>query len=302
MRLHRSLSIALLGLGFALSTAPSQTHAALIAYEGFSPGGPSTNVVGTSNGSGFIGAWVDSVGTGQLNRTPDNNNMTAFPANVPFATPTGGKVQIVGQNFADNTVTRTLANPVSLDGGKFYLSFLFNDYAANTSAVDREARVFLGNASQRIHIGPNYSDRVGVAIANATAEPFTVPAGPNRADSAATFLGQTGDPLLFIVAEFVTQSVGNDTINVKAYSFTPGTGFVHTDPSHVVWDATLSFNGTGTLDQLGLYMEGLNFPEIDEIRLGQTWFDVTGVAIPEPASISLLALGSLALLRRRAHA
>ena len=37
----------------------------------------------------------------------------------------------------------------------------------------------------------------------------------------------------------------------------------------------------------------------DEIRFGTTLADVTPGAIPEPSSLSLLALASLALLRRR---
>lgn len=300
-RMSRIVSFGALAVA-SLGLISHEAQGVLLAYEGFNPAPSTVNIVGTSTGTGFTGAWVDSVGPGNVNRTADNNNMTSFPSNVPFATPTGGKAQHSNNNYTDQTVTRTLATPLSLDAnGRFYMSFLFNDYASNTASVDRQANVFLGNASQRLHVGPSYFDRLSIANVNATAEPFTA-AGANRADSAANFFGFNGTSLLFVVAEFNTQSVGNDTINLKGYTFTPGTGIVEADPSLVTWDASLSFNGTGTLNQLGMYFEGPGFSEIDEIRLGTSWLDVTGLAIPEPTTIALalMASGSLLLRRRRA--
>ena len=117
--------------------------------------------------------------------------------------------------------------------------------------------------------------------------------------STANFLGLTGNDAAFIVAEFLTQAVGNDTVSLKAYRFTPGTGAIDLNPDDVIWDVTKFFDGNGTLDQLGIFMEARSpqNPEIDEIRLGQTWLDVT--SIPEPSTALLGGLGLLALLRRR---
>ena len=36
--------------------------------------------------------------------------------------------------------------------------------------------------------------------------------------------------------------------------------------------------------------------QVDEVRIGTTWADVTGVAVPEPASLLLLASGLIGLL------
>jgi MYXO-CTERM domain-containing protein len=284
----------------ATTVLGGHVNGALLAYEGFNPAVSSANIVGTGTGSGSgfgSNLWVDSAGDGTITRTNTNTGITAYPSNVTFANPAGGLATNTG-NWTDNSVTRNLSTTLDLSSnGSFYLSFLYNDSAANTSAADREATVFLGSTTQRLHVGPSYGDKVAISRSNATNEPFT--SAVQKTLSSANFFGQTGSATLFIVAEFQTQTVGNDTINLKAYSFTPGTGSVNLSPLAVSWDVTQSFNGSGTLDQLGIYMEaesGQN-PEIDEIRLGQTWMDVTSV--PEPSAALLGGLGMLALLRRR---
>ena len=275
---------------------------ALIAFEGFNPAPSSADIVGTGTGTGFSGNWVDSAGSGTITRTNSNASITAYPSNVTFAAPAGGVATNTG-NFTDNSVTRILSTNLDLgSNGSFYLSFLYNDSAPADNTASREATVFLGSTTQRLHVGLNYgftgqTDSVAITRNNASNEPFTT--ATQRTMGTTDFFGQTGSASLFIVAEFLTQAVGNDTINLKAYSFTPGTGTVDLSPSAVSWNVTQSFDGSGTLDRLGMYLEaasGQN-PEIDEIRLGQTWLDVTSV--PEPTAALLGGLGLLALLRRR---
>ena len=38
---------------------------------------------------------------------------------------------------------------------------------------------------------------------------------------------------------------------------------------------------------------------VDELRIGDSWNDVTTAAVPEPASVGLLALGAVGLMGRR---
>jgi hypothetical protein len=65
----------------------------------------------------------------------------------------------------------------------------------------------------------------------------------------------------------------------------PGT----TTQSHTAIDTTLGPQELFMSEELGAF--------IDEVRIGTTWADVT--PIPEPATMSLLALGGAAIIRRR---
>ncbi|MGH8046735.1 MAG: PEP-CTERM sorting domain-containing protein, partial [Chthoniobacterales bacterium] len=51
----------------------------------------------------------------------------------------------------------------------------------------------------------------------------------------------------------------------------------------------------GAQNGLGLNMGNSANADIDEIRIGTTYADVTPVAVPEPASLSLIGLGFLAV-------
>ena len=91
---------------------------------------------------------------------------------------------------------------------------------------------------------------------------------------------------------------GTDTLAALYVNPTPGdtepasadaTYTLVTDGTRSVnWVAMRSWNTYGGSDTLSLW---------DEIRIADTWADA--VPVPEPATVGLLALGGVALLRRR---
>jgi hypothetical protein len=274
-----------------------RTPAALLVYEGFAPSnGLSTNLVGIAAGTGFATAWRASStdgSNGVFTRTADAGSFrNGWPRNVGFPPPSGGRVQY-NATWTWTSVTRTLSTPINFNtNGQYFLSFLIHDYS--TTAND-DNRLFLGNSTKRIYMGRGYG-AWEIAVGNTTSDPWTLTNVTGYA-----WPGLKGNSLIFVVAQILTSTSGNATINLKHYCYDPvaGTGdLVDLSPVSVVWDSTYTGTITGTFDQLGISSAGVDWQEIDEIRLGTAWSDVTGTAppaSPPPTGLINLALGPLAL-------
>ena len=285
----RLASLALCAAALMLASLPAR--AGLTAYEGFTPGGSSGSIDGTADGTGFAGPWQNSVGPGTINRTGDNNGITAFPSNVYFTAPTGGKAQHATW-YDWKSAARPLSNPVDLDvDGEVYVSWLCHDDGSNR---DHDARVFLGREADansgdpglRFHFGLAYTKDLGISARSATSEAWGWNSTFGQAFGTATPspVGPTG--CYFMVARIQTSQYDFDTLTLRAYKFTPGdTTEVETDPNNVVWDVTFSGTFSGVLNELGMSFAGIGFPEVDEIRVGTTWADVVNTTPPAVPSI-----------------
>jgi hypothetical protein len=281
--------LALCGAALLLTAMPAS--ASLIAYEGFAPGGPSGSIAGTADGTGFTGPWQNSVGPGRIDRTGDNNGLTAFPSNIYFAAPTGGKAQH-GTWYDWKAVVRPLGTPIDLDAdGVIYMSWLFHDDGSNR---DHDARVFLGRAANqdagdpglRLYCGLAYTKDLGIAARNAEDAAWGWNANFGQAFGTATPAAVGPAGCYFMVARLQTSAFDLDTMTLRAYKFVPGdTTLVDTDPNNIVWDVTFTGNFSGQLNELGIFAAGLGFPEFDEIRVGTTWEDVANTTPPSTPSI-----------------
>ena len=269
----------------ALTTLSSQ--ATLLVHEGFAPAGTNVNIVGTASGTGFTDVWTDSLGSGGITRTADNMGMGAYPGNVYFPSPSGGKAS--GNATWDyKSVIRTMTTPVDFNtDGQYYMSFLLND---EQTSPNYDLRLFLGNATTRIHVGHGYGTAV-IALTDPSAASLQYPWDHNVGWlPAGPWPILRGDPLQFVVVEILTSSGGPATIHVKFYTYDPiaGTGDqVDPDPASVAWTSTYSGYITGTFEQLGIGSTGGGGTmEVDEIRLGTVWEDV--VNLTPPASLTIL--------------
>jgi hypothetical protein len=111
-----------------------------------------------------------------------------------------------------------------------------------------------------------------------------------------------GDPLefgvnYFLVAKLVSHAAGNDELHLMI--FDEDDVIPATEPA--AWDMT-ALNASGANIRVARLAMGANaLGAMDEIRIGQSWSDVTRV--PEPTTLGMIAAGVMAAwgLRRRSQ-
>jgi autotransporter-associated beta strand protein len=256
MSLTRSvLKLSLLANVVAAVVCAPPAHGAPIAYDGFDyPAGSS--LAGQNGGQGFAGAWY----TGGYNVSQSASVLASGSLSYPSLATAGNQVTTVAPSSI-NGVERDFASPIS--SGTIYLSFLLCpegtlDQGNSTGFFG----VYLHGSSNDLFVG-----RPG---AGATGNYVLEQRGGNGTDqsvsSGVPVVGQTE----FLVVEAQLSSSGNDTFTLYANP-TPGapqpaTGTVKQDLS------------IGTA--LGLVIYSLGAFNIDELRVGTTYADVTPASAP----------------------
>lgn len=233
---------------------------------------------------GFSGPW-----TGATNYTVQNGSLV-YPAgatlnskgNSARTTGAAGNVQI----FQPMTTGIDFDTP-----GTYYVSFLVNKHDASQNSGEF---FWLGLSNSG---DDSYKSLWGLGSTEAM---LLGSAGPfSGFDITATSFYSANETYLY-TAKIVTTNAGNDMYYAKLYSLSSDI-VPETEP--VSWDVTHVNSITGVADRLEWFTGANSNYTLDEFRLGTTWFDVTQVQpIPEPTSISLLAMGLLGLISRRRRA
>lgn len=101
-----------------------------------------------------------------------------------------------------------------------------------------------------------------------------------------------------LVGRLTFNASGNDVIEIKRYA---ANSTIDDDLGAISWSASSSLDSSMVASHLVIWANGAgNGGELDAIRIGTTWTDVTGVTlVPEPSSAALLGLGVMALFLRR---
>ena len=309
---RKGVAAAFVLAGSAVTFTARTASAAVLVSDDFNPAGTGGDLTMSPNntvGTGLTGTYtsqpiIDPDGNnavGVINRTADNANVL-YPTNVKLPAPAGGTAQNGSNNYNEGSDYATLANPISLtSSGTYYFSYLVHDYAGG--APNYDAQLVFGNAATRIYAGFGYSQSTSISVTDTTTAPFNaISAAGNSFPTGFSYnAGGGGNGLVgFVLGEIVTTPSGSDTINAKIIPFTGGsTAAIPASGSAVSYDATYTTTLSGTLTQLGLFMAGPNFESIDAVRVGTTYADVTGVAVPEPASLAGLGLAGVGLLAGR---
>lgn len=307
-----TLALALLSSAAIAASA----NASLLVADGFDYTAGTTNLVGQTD-SDFASnpATWQLTGTQAYSPSVGSGNVTypsgyGAPANLTGA----NNAQLIvpsGSNSAADRIQLTTPasafNPTNSGGTSLYYSFTMKVTSISALATTT-AGSFLAGFNNSVGSSSGALTTAGAALCDRT-----------DSDSGTTFhLGiaqnvntrtydntdsySVGDTL-FIVGEYDISSTGAaDT--AELYVFDSSTPTPDTIPSTQPLTPTVSspfsaaLSGGDNIESFFLRDQGTSFAaNIDNVRVGTTWADVTSV--PEPASLGLLGLGAFAAVSRR---
>lgn len=246
----------------------TSSQAALTAYEDFdyTPG----NIDGLNGGTGFSGAWGNffgtsgTVGTGGLS-DPGTPGVPSNGNGYTGGSSSGGAIRSLSTTFTD--------------GDTFYVSFLIQpDFVIDSS----------GSAFAQVRLDGTNGD-IAIGTTNAGGGQWQMrQTSPNGSVVLSSILPTQGVTAL-LVAEVQLQA-GNDIVSLYV---DPTAGA----PQPGSAAAILNSEDFGTIQ--GVATAGGLPWQLDEIRIGTTFGDVTPV--PEPSTYALLlgGMGVLYVLRRK---
>lgn len=260
----------------------TSAHAALLAYEGFDY--TTGTIAGKNGGTGFAEAWGSISGGGNINVVTTQLNYTDGNSNALDTL--GNSVYI---DRSTRSVSRLLDQTYS--SGVVWLSFLIQPNSAIFGSDPQNT-----GSSFRLVLLSGTTERLQAGNRNNSSTVYGISGFSQTGNSTVSVLGNTDVQFMVVRYEFGAAGSVHLFMNPD----------LDTEPALVDADAALtgiaaamSFN-TIRLQTLAADIStetSRSRGRFDEIRLGETYFDVT--AIPEPASLSLLGLGGIALLRRR---
>jgi hypothetical protein len=264
-----------------------------------------------TSGIGFAPGSTWAVNAGDTILTANNFNVESTPAlpglSPQLAGPGGIWVGGTGGNAwaTDIWATRALAASSVVNFGAnqtLYFSVRLNNTGDNAVGIG-----FANGSSPTsgfVGVGAhwdNHTDPLGGSAANSlylSAGTLNQNLGGNNVGPYAALAHTTAGTLngrALIVGQLILSASGSDVLNLKQYN--PGSS-IDTDLGAISWTLSANFNESMTADHLLLWANGQGNGELDAIRVGTSWFDVTG-QVPEPTTWALLGLGGLALLLRR---
>jgi hypothetical protein len=267
------LAFAFVAVCFAC--AAKFSSAAVLAYEGFDyPNDGPTLLNGLAGGTGWGGPWTFSgaaaTGNDGFDVSLDNNSLTT--TGFPFA-PAGDRVLAVGLGTGGNSARADRLLPttvdLSVDGNVLYASFLIQKTTSGGTSNDNIEVNFLaglgtGSGSTPIRFGSTSSERL-----------FIHDGGSVPAES--TYEDMTLTTNYFTVIKIESRATDPDIYSVLTYSGAETVPMA--EP--VTWDRSHSpaTPNNVIINGIRLWIGVLTAGEFDEIRIGQTWADVTAPTV-----------------------
>jgi hypothetical protein len=258
-------------------------QAAAVIYEPFA--GDPGDINGQAAGAGLDGNWTRYEGALEAVEGSLSYGSLATSGNHLSIAPSS-------RRGAFASTGSTLSDAGLLDHGE---SLWFSFVVASPTVPSTNDNLYLVLGTDTINAGGNKMNNSGNGIGVKFDRSKWVKAcafsGGVKSEENLQTVVIAPDETKLIVGEIIWGADGAsaDTLNI----YLPGTDLALPGSVHSTHTAVLDQSAFGKVIVAGKNQQ----PMIDEIRFGATYADVTPV--PEPATMALLALGGLALRRRR---
>ncbi len=299
----------------ALLSAADRSHATLYAYEGFDYPIAANGLGSQNGGTGFSGGW-DTVA----------NNGEILASSLGY-TDGGGRTLITSGNMAqmDGSSAGTAVNFRTIDTSQLdygsattmYISFLGQKVPsfAGTTLDSRAINLALfapasggGVTGERVSVGHGTNTPAGGFGGEYRWGHFTNGNGANGQVGDATNAHYSSTNIqssAFVVLRIDINPPELGGVNDRSTLYiNPSLDAEPGSPSAIIIDTRDIFSTMTDFARLRPFGGNLNaangagIMNLDEIRIGTTWGDVTPF-VPEPGTAALAALAGIALLRRR---
>lgn len=235
------------------------------------------NIIGEDGGSGWDGAWRDQIGSFLSGSVTSTANLTSPGFSYDDLPVAGNKLSLQADSNNGSHAFRNFSSTIGgANAGEIWISVI----ADSDQAGDTASWLMFYNGAD------NNTVRIfGFGAGNATGQNWGILVGGNAASSVAK------TEQSFLLVRLFYDADGLDSMSLWV------------NPTLVIGalgaaDAVVTgLAGGGAFDRVRVFGSAGHSTDFDEIRIGTTLFDV-GV-IPEPGSLALLAVASLAVLRRR---
>lgn len=237
----------------------------------------------TATSIGMTGTWLTNGSTGIFTANNFDVVGATLPGLPPNETANGGIWNNTGSWNTSIYATRPLATPIDFGVDRvIYFSVRLNNPGDTSMGVGLASGD--GPADQFVGAGFTWNNAIplgsGSNIAgNSSFVSHGVLDGAvnNGVYGIRVFEAQNSvNTYGLLVGRITINAVGNDVIQIKRYA---QNATIDKDLGAIVWSATSSVDSTMVASRLLLWMNGQGGGELDAIRFGDTWTDVTGVTL-----------------------
>lgn len=292
-------------IAFLSLSAPLVPAAVFIQelFDNVSSGNASLNGAGdTATSIGMTATWATNGSTGIFTANNFNVNGTTLPGLPSNAGANGGVWNNTNSYNTGIHATRPLTTTIDFNAERvIYFSVRLNNPGDTSMGIGLAAGA--GGSAEFVGAGFSWNNAVAIDTGLLDSGNAAYISHGTLDASNGTYGIRAHEPMNsvntfgLLVGRLTTRSSGADLIDIRRYAQNET---IDDNLGTISWSASSSVDSSMTASHLLLWMNGVNSGELDAIRFGDSWTDVTGVVlVPEPSAALLLGLGGIAVLGRR---